>query len=374
MYFCIRKIISDSMRLNSLSILNYKNIREADLAFSPKINCFIGNNGMGKTNILDAIYFLSFCKSHSNSIDSQNIMHEAEFCLLQGKYSLGENTEEIYCGMKLRQKKQFKRNKKEYERLSDHIGLLPLVLVSPDDSVLISEGSDERRKFVDGVISQYNKTYLNNLLQYNNALKQRNAILKSEVPVDHSVLDLWEDQMAAYGTYIYEQRRKFIDEFVPIFQNFYTYISCGNEQISLTYQSQHQDRDIKERMILTRERDFALGYSTQGIHKDELEMNLDGYPIKRVGSQGQNKTYLISLKLAQFDFLKRTHNLSPLLLLDDIFDKLDSIRVKKIVELVSGETFGQIFITDTNREHLDLILHQLNQQASIFNVENGQIM
>ncbi len=373
MYFCIRKIISDSMRLNSLSILNYKNIREADLAFSPKINCFIGNNGMGKTNILDAIYFLSFCKSHSNSIDSQNIMHDAEFCLLQGKYSLGENTEEIYCGMKLRQKKQFKRNKKEYERLSDHIGLLPLVLVSPDDSVLISEGSDERRKFVDGVISQYNKTYLNNLLQYNNALKQRNAILKSEVPVDHSVLDLWEDQMAVYGTYIYEQRRKFIDEFVPIFQNFYTYISCGNEQISLTYQSQHEDRDIKERMILTRERDFALGYSTQGIHKDELEMNLDGYPIKRVGSQGQNKTYLISLKLAQFDFLKRTHNLSPLLLLDDIFDKLDSIRVKKIVELVSGETFGQIFITDTNREHLDLILHQLNQQASIFNVENGQI-
>ena len=361
------------MRLNSLSILNYKNIHEADLAFSPKINCFIGNNGMGKTNILDAIYFLSFCKSHSNSIDSQNIMHEAEFCLLQGKYSLGDKAEEIYCGMKHRQKKQFKRNKKEYEKLSDHIGLLPLVLVSPDDSALISEGSDERRKFVDGVISQFNKTYLNNLLQYNNALKQRNAILKMEVPVDHSVLDLWEDQMVVYGTYIYEQRNKFIDEFVPIFQNFYSFISGGNEQISLTYQSQHQDRDIKERMVLTRERDFALGYSTQGIHKDELEMLLDGYPIKRVGSQGQNKTYLISLKLAQFDFLKRTHKLSPLLLLDDIFDKLDSLRVKKIVELVSDDTFGQIFITDTNREHLDLILRQLNQQASIFIVDNGQI-
>ena len=361
------------MRLNSLSILNYKNIHEADLAFSPKINCFIGNNGMGKTNILDAIYFLSFCKSHSNSIDSQNIMHEAEFCLLKGKYSLGDKAEEIYCGMKHRQKKQFKRNKKEYEKLSDHIGLLPLVLVSPDDSALISEGSDERRKFVDGVISQFNKTYLNNLLQYNNALKQRNAILKMEVPVDHSVLDLWEDQMVVYGTYIYEQRNKFIDEFVPIFQNFYSFISGGNEQISLTYQSQHQDRDIKERMVLTRERDFALGYSTQGIHKDELEMLLDGYPIKRVGSQGQNKTYLISLKLAQFDFLKRTHKLSPLLLLDDIFDKLDSLRVKKIVELVSDDTFGQIFITDTNREHLDLILRQLNQQASIFIVDNGQI-
>jgi len=361
------------MQLTSLSILNYKNIREAELLFSPKINCFIGNNGMGKTNILDAIYFLSFCKSHSNSIDSQNILHDTEFCFLHGNYLLADTTENIYCGIKHRQKKQFKRNKKEYDRLSDHIGLLPLVLVSPDDSALISEGSDERRKFVDGVISQYNKTYLNQLLQYNNALKQRNALIKSEVPVDESLLEIWEDQMVMYGTYIYEQRKLFINEFIPIFQNFYTYISDGNEQISLTYHSQHEDRDMKARMIETRDRDRILGYSTQGIHKDELEMLLEGYPIKRVGSQGQNKTYLISLKLAQFDFLKRTHNFSPLLLLDDIFDKLDSNRVKKIVELVSGETFGQIFITDTNREHLDLILQQLGQDAAIFRVENGII-
>jgi DNA replication and repair protein RecF len=361
------------MRLNSLSIINYKNISETELMFSPKINCFIGNNGMGKTNVLDAIYFLSFCKSHSNSIDSQNIKHNAEFCLLKGKYNIGENVEEIYCGIKHRQKKQFKRNKKEYERLSDHIGLLPLVLVSPDDSVLISEGSDERRKFVDGVISQYNKTYLNHLLQYNNALKQRNALLKSESIFDSSVLDIWEDQMVVNGSYIYEERRKFITDFVPIFQHFYSHISGGNEQITLTYKSQHDEHDIKLRMVSTRDRDLILGYSTQGIHKDELDMLLDGYPIKRVGSQGQNKTYLISLKLAQFDFLKRTHNFSPLLLLDDIFDKLDSNRVKKIIELVSSETFGQIFITDTNREHLDLILLQLNQEASIFHVKNGEI-
>lgn len=361
------------MQLNSLSILNYKNIREAELVFSPKINCFIGNNGMGKTNILDAIYFLSFCKSHSNSIDSQNILHNAEFALIQGKYKVGESFEEVYCGLKHRQKKQFKRNKKEYERLSDHIGLLPLVLVSPDDSVLISEGSEERRKFVDGVISQYNKTYLNQLLQYNNALKQRNALLKLETTGEDSLLDIWEDQMALFGNYIFEQRKKFIDEFIPIFQNFYSYISGGNEQISLKYFSQHEEHDIKTRMLATRERDRALGYSTQGIHKDELEMLLDGFPIKRVGSQGQNKTYLISLKLAQFDFLKRTHTISPLLLLDDIFDKLDSIRVKQIVELVSSDTFGQIFITDTNREHLDLILLQLNQEATIFKVENGEI-
>jgi DNA replication and repair protein RecF len=361
------------MHLNSLSILNYKNIREAELVFSPKINCFIGNNGMGKTNVLDAIYFLSFCKSHSNSIDSQNILHNAEFALIQGKYQIGDTNEDIYCGMKPRQKKQFKRNKKEYERLSDHIGLLPLVLVSPDDSALISEGSDERRKFVDGVISQYNKSYLNHLLQYNNALKQRNALLKIDTHVEESLFDIWEEQMAMYGNFIHEQRKLFINEFVPVFQQFYAYISEGNEKISLNYLSQHHDHDIKSRMIATRERDRILGYSTQGIHKDELEMLLDDYPIKRVGSQGQNKTYLISLKLAQFDFLKRTHNLSPLLLLDDIFDKLDSNRVKKIVELVSGDTFGQIFITDTNREHLDLILQQLGKESSIFTVKNGEI-
>lgn len=362
------------MRLNSLSILNYKNISEAELIFSPKINCFIGDNGMGKTNLLDAIYYLSFCKSHSNPIDSQNILHESEFFLLRGKYIVDDNEEDIYCGMKRKQKKQFKRNKKEYERISDHIGLLPLVLVSPDDSVLISEGSDERRKFVDGVISQNNKFYLQTLLQYNNALKQRNALLKSELNVDETLFELWEEQMLNYGTYIFEQRKIFIEEFVPLFQEIYHKISGGNEQVSLIYMSQHENRDIRTAIASTRERDKILGYSTQGIHKDELEMLLDNFPIKRVGSQGQNKTYLISLKLAQFDFLKRAHNLSPILLLDDIFDKLDSKRVKEIIRLVSGDTFGQIFITDTNREHLDELLSQLQQSATIFIVKDGKIM
>lgn len=361
------------MRLNSISVLNYKNINEAELVFSPKINCFIGDNGMGKTNLLDAIYFLSFCKSHSNPIDSQNILHDTDFFMLQGKYLVDENEEEIYCGMKRKQKKQFKRNKKEYERLSDHIGLLPLVLVSPDDAILISEGSDERRKFVDGVISQYNKPYLQTLLQYNNALKQRNALLKSELPVDETLFEIWEEQMLNYGTYIFEQRKLFIEEFVPLFQNIYQTISGGNEQVSLIYQSQHENKEMKSAMSATRERDKILGYSTQGIHKDELEMLLDTYPIKRVGSQGQNKTYLISLKLAQFDFLKRAHNFSPLLLLDDIFDKLDANRVKEIIQLVSSEMFGQIFITDTNREHLDELLTQLSQSATIFTVKSGKI-
>jgi len=226
---------------------------------------------------------------------------------------------------------------------------------------------------MDGVISQFDNTYLQNLIQYNNALRQRNALLKSENQVDISLFEIWEDQMALHGSYIYEQRKSFLNEFVPIFQEIYTKISGGHELISLIYQSQHDNHDIKARMSETRERDRILGYSTQGIHKDELEMLLDEYPIKRVGSQGQNKTYLISLKLAQFNFLKREYNFSPLLLLDDIFDKLDSKRVKEIIQLVSSETFGQIFITDTNREHLDKLLLQLGQDATIFTVQNGEI-
>jgi len=362
------------MRLNSLSILNYKNIREAELVFSPKINCFIGNNGMGKTNLLDAIYYLSFCKSHSNSIDSQNILHDAEFFMLQGNYEIGEANEEIYCGMKRRSKKQFKRNKKDYERLSDHIGLLPLVIVSPCDAMLIADGSDERRKFIDGVISQYNKNYLSEFLQYNNALKQRNALLKLEIPAEESLFEIWEEQMVLRGRYIYEQRKKFIREFIPIFQQFYSFISGGNEQVSLSYLSQYDKyENVLERVRETRPRDLALGYSTCGIHKDELEMLLNGFPIKRVGSQGQNKTYLISMKLAQFIFLKQVHSMHPILLLDDIFDKLDSHRVKKIIELVASDSFGQIFITDTNRQHLDQILDQIGLERKLFEVENGVV-
>lgn len=361
------------MRLNSISILNYKNIRQADLEFPSKINCFVGNNGMGKTNLLDAIYYLSFCKSYSNSIDSQNIEHEAEFFMLQGKYTLRDNEEEIYCGMKRRQKKHFKRNKKEYERLADHIGLLPLVLVSPSDDELISDGSDERRRFMDSVISQYDMTYLNSLLQYNNALKQRNALLKEEDMMDISLFEIWEDMMVMYGNYIFAKRKEFVEEFVPIFQEIYQHISNGNEVVGLAYKSQLSDADLSEKLRENRKRDHLIGFSMNGIHKDELEMLLGEFPMKRVGSQGQNKTYLISLKLAQFNFLKRTHGISPILLLDDIFDKLDATRVKQIVQLVASENFGQIFITDTNRKHLDEILSQIHQTSTVFQVENGVI-
>lgn len=360
------------MQIESLTIINYKNIRESNLCFSPKINCFLGDNGMGKTNFLDAIYYLSFCKSHSNSIDTQNILHGEEFFMISGEYHRGDVPESIHCALKRRQKKQFRRNKKEYERLSDHIGLLPLVMVSPDDSVLIAGGSEERRKFIDGVISQYNKTYLQYLLNYNTLLKQRNTLLKDDRRQDATIYDIIEEQMDNLGRYIHNERNKFIEEFIPVFQQFYFTISGGNETVSLSYNSQYTDQEtLVEKLRTTRERDRLIGFTSSGIHKDELEMLLSDHPIKREGSQGQNKTYLVSLKFAQFEFLKKIHNFKPILLLDDIFDKLDTNRVSRIVELVASELFGQIFITDTNRSHLDSILAELNHEALIFTVKDG---
>lgn len=363
------------MILNRISIFNYKNLEQAELAFSPKLNCFFGRNGMGKTNLLDAVYYLSFCKSAGNPIDSQNILHGADFFMIQGFYVTddGGTTEEISCGMKRRQKKQFKRNKKEYNRLADHIGFIPLVMVSPADSELIAGGSDERRRFMDVVISQYDKEYLDALMRYNKALTQRNVLLKSDQPVEDELLQVWEEMMAQTGETVYRKRQAFIREFIPIFQTFYSFISQDREQVALTYESHAARGPLLDILRQSRERDRILGYSLHGIHKDELNMLLGGFPIKKEGSQGQNKTYLVALKLAQFDFLKRTAGTEPLLLLDDLFDKLDAGRVEQIVKLVAGDGFGQIFITDTNRSHLDRILQRVGGDYRIFRVENGHV-
>lgn len=362
------------MILNRISILNYKNLEQVELLFSPKLNCFFGQNGMGKTNLLDAVYYLSFCKSAGNPADSQNIMHGVDFFMIQGYYEDSDGTpEEIYCGMKRRQKKQFKRNKKEYTRLSDHIGFIPLVMVSPADSELIAGGSDGRRRFMDVVISQYDKEYLNALIRYNKALNQRNVLLKSEHPVEEELFLVWEEMMAQSGEVVYRKREAFIREFIPIFQSFYSYISQDRERVGLSYESHAARGPLLETLRESRERDCIMGYSLRGIHKDELEMMLGDYPIKKEGSQGQNKTYLVALKLAQFDFLKRTAGTVPLLLLDDLFDKLDASRVEQIVKLVAGEGFGQIFITDTNRSHLDRILQKVGSDYRIFRVESGRV-
>lgn len=362
------------MILERISILNYKNIEQAELSFSTKLNCFIGNNGMGKTNLLDAVYYLSFCKSHNNLIDSQNIRHNTDFALIQGYYQLeGDGVDEFFCSLRRKQKKQFKRNKKEYEKLSEHIGCLPLVMVSPADSELITGGSDERRRFLDVVLSQFDKEYLYALIKYNKALQQRNALLKSDMQVDETLYELWEEQLVCEGQIIYSKRKTFVEQFTPTFQYYYNFICGSNESVELTYESHFKDISPTELMKQKREKDKILGYTTTGVHRDELDMKLGDYSMKKVGSQGQNKTYVVAMKLAQFDFLKRVGSTVPVLLLDDIFDKLDSSRVEQIVKLVAGENFGQIFITDTNREHLDDILKNIDSEYHLYHVQNGNV-
>lgn len=362
------------MILKKLNILNYRNIAEADLEFSSKINCLIGKNGVGKTNVLDAIYFLSFTKSTTNSIDSMNIRHGEEFMMVQGVYDLNGTEEEISIGMKIHQKKHIKRNQKEYKRIAEHIGLLPLIIASPNDSSLIAGGSEERRRFMDIVISQYDAEYMYALMSYNKALQQRNALLKAEEEPSIEIISVYEEMMAEYGEQIYEKRKEFIDSFIPVFQLYHSKISGGKDSVSIKYTSHCQRGPLLHVIQDGRAKDRIMGYSLHGIHKDDIEMCLDSFPIKREGSQGQNKTYMISLKLAQFEFLKHTgSNTTPLLLLDDIFDKLDAKRVEQIVNIVADDSFGQIFITDTNRENLDRILEKTKGNYKIFNVNDGQI-
>lgn len=396
------------MILQSLNIINYRNIREASLEFSPKLNCFVGLNGQGKTNVLDAIYLLSFAKSAFTSQDSLNITHGEEMAMVQGVYK-GQSDEvqgtkeafTISCGLRKGVKKQFRKDKKDYPRLIDHIGLIPLVMISPSDQQLIDEGSDERRRFMDMVISQLDRKYLDCLTTYNALLKQRNALLKQygdapDTPDD--LLEVLEWQMVEPAEYIYKARTEFFEAFQPFFERVYRQIAGldnpgnpdryaipenadnpGSPEIPvLRYVSQLQDRDLREAYARTRQRDLILGWTSQGIHKDDLEMRLGDYPLKQVGSQGQQRTFVLAMKLAQALYLndkgtKDKGQRKPILLLDDIFDRLDSERVERIVEMVQGDEFGQIFITDTDREHLTEIVKP-SASAKIFHVENGTII
>lgn len=367
------------------------------------MNCFVGLNGMGKTSLLDAVYYLSFCKSSSNPIDSQVMKHDAEFCVVQGKYvkddapetcdlqpaalaQKSESTEEIvpessqsaeeegmdiFCGIKRGMRKQVKRDGKAYQRYSEHVGLIPLVMVSPADFNLISGGSDERRRFMDVAISQYDKEYLSQLIAYEKALTQRNVMLKAEEEPDPDVLDIWEEAMADAGKVIYERRKAFIEAFTPVFRDIYSQIAGDDEEVSLTYSSHGERGDMLSLIRSGRQKERILGYSIHGVHKDELVMELGGFPMKREGSQGQNKTYVIALKLAQFDFLRNASHTTPILLLDDIFDRLDATRVEQIVRLVSGDRYGQTFITDVNRGNMDRILAAAGGDYKLYSVDRG---
>ena len=360
-----------AMILEKLTILNYKNIGEVTLDFSPKVNCFIGHNGVGKTNVLDAIHYLSFCRSSISNTDSQVIRHGEEFFMLEGRYATDEGEPEIvYCGMKRGTKKHFKRNGKEYRRLSEHIGLIPIVMVAPADNMIIDGQSEERRRLMDMVISQFDHAYIDHLSRYTKALQQRNSLLRQDEEPDASLLDVLEEQMGYEGECVFAAREAFVNELIPVFQRYYEAISGGREEVGISYESHCRRGPLCEVIRRDRFKDSAVGYSLHGVHRDDLLFTLGSHQMKREGSQGQNKTFAVALKLAQFDFLKRTASrTTPLLLLDDIFDKLDSDRVERIVEIVSASGFGQIFVTDTNRDHLDKILARSGGDYKIFEVK-----
>ncbi len=363
------------MHLRNLSLVNFKNYTQAELEFSNRINCFIGNNGVGKTNLLDAIHYLALCKSYFNPVDTQNILHNEDFSVIQGEFERNGKNEAIYCGIQRNKRKQFRRNKKDYPRLSDHIGLFPLVMISPSDSSLILDGGEERRKFMNGVIAQYDKTYLENVISYNRILTQRNRYLKNLATgdgKDTGMLDVYNEQLAGFGQAIFERRKEFVSQLVPIFSRFYIYISGGVEETGLRYESQLTGKQLIDLLKDGTHKDQVLQYTTEGIHRDDLEMLLGSFPLRKVGSQGQQKTYQVALKLGKFEFIRQVSGITPVLLLDDIFDKFDAVRVEQIIRLVSENNFGQIFITDTAEARMKSILERTGIEHKMFSISTGQ--
>jgi DNA replication and repair protein RecF len=363
------------MYLKNLTIHSFKNYTEANLEFSEKINCFVGDNGVGKTNLLDAIYYLSFCKSYFNQLDMQNIMHEADYFTLHGQFIRNnEHNDLVSCIQKRNQRKVFKINKKEYERLADHIGLFPLVMISPYDRDLINEGSDVRRKFIDSVISQFDRIYLEDLINYNKALQQRNSLLKQFAEnkrFEFSSLEIWNMILQKHGENIYQKRKIFLEEFMPLFQRYFAFIADAKEKVDIVYLSQLNTNDMEGLLKENIQRDRALQYTSVGIHKDDLDFTMDGFAVKKFGSQGQQKSFLIALKLAQFEYTKNIKGFKPILLFDDIFDKLDNTRVEQLIKLVADQNFKQVFITDTQTERMLTVFENMEISHKIFKVEKG---
>lgn len=360
------------MTLRNISILNFKNIAEAALDFSGGVNCFIGDNGMGKTNLLDAVYYLSFCKSYAGIGDSGLLRHGADMMMVQGSYLRRGQDEVVSIGYKPGRRKVVKRGGKEYDRLSRHIGLLPLVMVSPADWELIRGSGEERRRFVDQIIAQGDSEYMSHLIKYARGVENRNAMLRRGLR-DPLLLEAVEQPLCASAAYIHRARQAWVGEFSPIFLEYYRQISASAETVTLSYRSHLSGgTSMQEVLDRNRDRDAVLGYTSAGVHRDDVELMLDGHPMRKIGSQGQCKTYTVAMRLAQYDFLRRMNGgVTPLLLLDDIFDKLDTRRVENIIGVVAGETFGQIFITDTNRTHLDHIIRRVGKDYRIFGVKEG---
>jgi DNA replication and repair protein RecF len=364
------------MHLQQLSVINFKNYTEAGLLLSDGVNAFLGDNGAGKTNLLDAIHYLALCKSYFNPIDSQQIKQDADFFIITGTFSRNGQSEAIACSVKRNQKKQFKRNKKDYPRLADHIGLLPLVMVSPNDVSIIVEGSEERRKFIDNVISQTDNSYLDELIAYNKVLINRNALLKAAADTgryDQSLLEIFDEQLTASGEKIFEKRKAFMEAFTPVFNNHYKFLTGEAENVELVYESQLLQASLETLLKKNTEKDKVLERTTCGVHKDDLLFYIHGMPIKKFGSQGQQKSFLIALKLAQYTLLQQTKGFKPLLLLDDIFDKLDDKRVEKLMQMVSNHNFGQVFITDTGYDRVKKIFEDMQVPVKLFKITQGEV-
>lgn len=364
------------MHLRKISLLNFKNYHEIDLDFEKGVNCFVGNNGAGKTNLLDAIHYLALCKSYFNPVDSQQIRYEQDLFVIQGSFEKNDKTDVVYCGLKRNQKKQFKLNKKEYPRLADHIGAYPLVMISPYDISLILDGSEERRKFIDNVLSQTDNHYLDLLITYNKVLANRNGLLKNFSDTgtfDADLIGIYNQQLAEVGSPIFLKRKEFLARFTSLFNEHYGFISGNVESVQLNYVSPVLSQTFETGFAQTLKRDLALERTNFGIHKDDLEFTISGHPLKKFGSQGQQKSFLIALKLAQYSYLYEQKSIKPLLLLDDIFDKLDDLRIRKLMEMVVKDHFGQIFITDTNKERVAGIFKEINVAIHLIEVAKGKI-
>ena len=359
------------MVINKLSLINFKNHSEQSFDFSPQINCFVGNNGVGKTNILDALHYLSVGKSFLGNSDLNNVKSDEDFFVIESEIQNEEKEDIIKILQPKESKKVIKKNDKSYDRLADHIGYLPSVMISPYDSNLISDSGESRRKFLDAMISQTDSSYLFDLIQYQKTIQQRNALLKyfaKNRTFDKDSLEIYDDPISNFGTRIFEKRKEFIEKLNPIVQHFYEIISGGKEIVNVIYESHLFDNTFKELLSSSIDKDRALTYTSKGTHKDDLLFEMNGSSIKKIGSQGQQKSFLISLKLAQINRIKELTGKSPILLLDDIFDKLDDTRVSQLIELVNKESFGQIFITDTHKERTENVVRRINEESRMFEI------
>ncbi|MBE0678898.1 MAG: DNA replication/repair protein RecF [Bacteroidales bacterium] len=361
------------MHLARIELTNFKNYEEVALDFSPGFNCFVGNNGVGKTNILDAVHYLSLTKSYFNNSDTLSIRHGEDFFILKGLFVRDGDSEELFCAFQKQKQKVFRLNGKEYQRMSDHVGRFPVVMLSPADSTLITGGSEERRRFVNMMISQYDPVYLESHMRYNKALLQRNSVLRENGPDAGGMLEIYDEQMAHEAQVIYEARRRLTENLVPLFSSYYEKISGSAEEVDIRYRSHLGNGDYLQQLHDSRGRDYALQYTTTGIHRDDLLFAIDGHPAKTTASQGQQKSFIVALKLAKFGLISRMNGFAPALLLDDIFDKFDQSRVEEIIKLVGSGEFGQVFITDTQQDRIHRILDNTGVDFRLYRLGHSGI-